>query len=316
MKKIKLVLKATLFCLAAVLSMSLAQAGPYGPWLNDNAPFGTNGNVILNWSFELPNLAKIQNGYDTVPYWFSSNPSAPGTPDTGVQGGNPPNAAEASYDGLWDAWTKESDGYHAQQTSSYIIQSNNCFLVSIASKNEFVYTLGWAHTNAYLTVVLYYGGTTNVVDVQNTNNTTLGTVGTPFFTNTFVILPGTSSHTTQLDYTNYFFGVITNAIPTNAIGKLIGIDISQTTTQYNSGAYAQQSWLDFDGVVVIPTNSISVIGTPITISPTNTVFGGDTLTFTESCFGSLPLILSMANRRRRRRRHDQHPSRDRGGHGV
>ena len=52
MKKIKLVLKATLFCLAAVLSMSLAQAGPYGPWLNDNAPFGTNGNVILNWSFE------------------------------------------------------------------------------------------------------------------------------------------------------------------------------------------------------------------------------------------------------------------------
>ena len=101
-----------------------------------------------------------------MPYWFSSNPSAPGTPDTGVQGGNPPNAAEASYDGIWDAWTKESDGYHAQQTSSYIIQSGNCFLVSIASKNEFVYTLGWAHTNAYLTVVLYYGGTTNVVDVE------------------------------------------------------------------------------------------------------------------------------------------------------
>ena len=287
MKKIKLVLKATLFCLAAVLSMGIAQAGPYGPWLNDDAPFGTNGNVILNWSYEMPNLLKIGSGFDTVPYWFSSNPNPPGTPDSGIQGGGPPNAAEASYDGIWDAWTKESDGYHAQQTSSYIIQQGDCFLVSIASKNEFVYTLGWAHTNAYLTVVLYYGGTSNTV-VGNAN-TSLGTVGTPFFTNTFVILPGSSSHTTQLDYTNYFFGVITNVIPTNAIGKLIGIDISQTTTQYNSGAYAQQSWLDFDGVVVVPTNGISPISSPIMISPTNTVFGGETLTFTENAFGSLPL---------------------------
>ena len=75
MKRIKLVLKATLFCLAAVLSMGVAQAeNPQVPAANNTAPFGTNGNVILNYSFEDENtnvVTKIQSGLDTIPYWFS-----------------------------------------------------------------------------------------------------------------------------------------------------------------------------------------------------------------------------------------------------
>jgi hypothetical protein len=268
--------------------MGVVQAGPYGPWENDNAPFGTNGNVIANWSFELPGTVKIQSGFDTVPYWFSSNPTPPTPSDTGVQGGNPPNAPEASYDGLWDAWLKESDGYHCRQTTSHVIQQGDCFLVSIASKNEFVYTTGWAFTNAYLTVVLYYGGTPDVV--SGNANVTLGTEGTPFFTNTFLIPPGTGSHTTQLDYTNYFFGVVTNEVPAAAIGQPIGIDIWQSTTNYNPNADAAQAWLDFDGVVVIPTNGIPPIAAPVILTPTNSVWGGDTMTFTENAFGSTPLI--------------------------
>jgi hypothetical protein len=294
MKKIKLVLKVTLFCLAAALSLGRAQAQPYwttNGWPNDYAPFGTNGNLLYNWSFELPGYAKIPTGFDTVPGWFSDNLNPPAVPDSGIQGGT--NTAlsnvEASYDGTWDAYTKESDGYHCRQTTPYIIKQGDCFLVSIASKNEFVYTEGWAQTDAYLSVALYYGGTTNVLGVGGTNNISIGTVGTYFFTNTFVIHPGQGSHTVKLDITNYFFGVISDFVPTNAIGQPIGIDIWQSTTQYNANAYAPQDWLDMDGVVLIPTNGIPPITTPVVLTPTNSVWGGETLTFTENAFGSTPL---------------------------
>ena len=135
-------------------------------------------------------------------------------------------------------------------------------------------------------------GTTNIVvgSVNGDTNQTLGTAGTPFFTNTFNILPSPASiHTAYADWTNYYFGVITNAIPTNAIGQPIGIDIWQSTTQYNSGADATKSWLQFDAVVVVPTNGIPPIAAPVTISPTNSVYGGETLTLGENAFGSLPI---------------------------
>ena len=284
MKKIKLVLKATLFCLASALSMGLAQAGPYGPWLNDNAPFGTNGNVINNWSFERPNIAKIQSGFDTVPYWFSRATSA----DTGIEGGSPPNVAEAAYDGLWGAFLYEQEHIHAMQTTSYIIQRSDCFLVSVASKAVFTHTASWGPADGYLSVVLYYGGTPNVV--SGNVNTTLGTMGTPFFTNVIHVVQATDgSHINQLDYTNYFFGVITNSIPDAATNHVLGIDITQVTTNFNPNADSTKDWLSFDGVVVIPTNGIPPIAAPVALTPTNSVWGGDTLTFTEIAFGSTPL---------------------------
>ena len=274
MKKHLFITGAVLCCLASTLRLGIAQAQPY-PWPNNNAPFGTNGNVIYNWSFELPGTVKIPIGFDTVPGWFGGVAVQNG--DSGIQGGNPPNAVEASYDGIWDAYTKASDGCHAKQTTGYIIQQGNCFQVSVASKNEWVLTPSFTHTDGYLSVALYYGGTSN-------------TEGTLFFTNTFVIHPAPNpSHTNQLDWTNYFFGVITNSVPAAAIGQPLGIDIWQSTAQYNPAADPNFSWLDFDGVVVIPTNGIvPTISLPV-ISPTNLVWGGETLILSASAFGSLPL---------------------------
>ena len=292
MKKIKLVLKTALFCLAAVLSMGIAQAQSYWTtnWVNDNAPFGTNGNLINNWSFELPGTVKIQSGFDTVPYWFSDEAGFTGN-DSGIQGGTIPanSNVEDSYDGTWDAFTRADQGFHARQTTGYVIQQGDCFLVSVASKGEWINDVNWTKIDGYLSVMLYYGGTADVV--VGGANQTVGTVGTPFFTNTFVIhpAPGGGSHTTHTDWTNYFFGVITNSIPTNAIGHIIGIDVWQSTTQYNANADGAQCWLDFDGVVLIPTNGIPPIAAPVVLTPTNSVWGGDTLTFSENCFGSLPM---------------------------
>jgi hypothetical protein len=255
MKKTQLVLKATLFCLAAALSMGVAQA---------------TTNLLYNYSFELPGTGKITTGFDTVPGWFSANPSPPTTPDSGVQPG------EVPPDGTYDAFTKESDGYHARQTTSHLIQQGECYLVNIWMKNEFVHTLTWGATDGYLTMMLYYGGTAN-------------TVGTPFFTNTFLVHPGQGSHTVGTDWTNYFFGILTNSVPTAAFNQTLGVDIWQSSSVSNVNAVASQSWLDFDAPAVIGTNGISPILDPVVITPTNVVWGGETLTLTEHAFGSLPM---------------------------
>ena len=278
--------KTALFCFVMALGVTLAQAQPYwqtNGWPNDNAPFGTNGNVIENWSFELPPNTDISTGFDTVPYWFSS-PHQTFSSTSGMDS----TGGEAPPDGLGTCWETCSDLCHVRQTTSHIIQQGDCFLFGMWIKNEWVYTAGWIHTDAYMTVVLYYGGTTDVV--VNGANQTIGTLGTPFFTNTFVIHPAPNpSHTIQSDWTNYFFGVITNWIPANAIGQPIGIDFWDSTTNYNPNDDPFQTWLNFDGVILIPTNGIPPIAAPVVLTPTNSVWGGDTLTFTESCFGSLPM---------------------------
>ena len=268
------------------LGVALAQAQPYwqtNGWPNDNAPFGTNGNVINNWSFEAPPNTDIGTGWDTIPYWFSS-PHQTFSSTSGMDS----TGGEAPPDGLGTCWETCSDLCHVRQTTSHIIQQGDCFLFGMWVKNEWAYTAGWGHTDGYITVVLYYGGTTNVVagDV----NTSIGTVGTPFFTNTFVIHPAANpSHTEIMDWTNYFFGVITDWIPTNAIGQTIGIDFWDSTTNFNPNDDPYQTWLNFDGVILIPTNGIAPIASPLVLTPTNSVWGGDTLTFSENCFGSLPI---------------------------
>ena len=277
MKKTSLVQKATLFCLAAALSMGIAKAG--------------TTNLIFNYSFEIPGTGKIASGFDTVPGWFSSNPSPPATPDSGIQAGeDAPDGPFGPFNvNNYDAYTKGTDGYHARQTTSHLIQQGECFKVSYWAKNDWVFGNATSWTNGYWTVVLYYGGTQNVV-VGGTNNASLGTVGTPFYTNNMSILPApgtTHSHTTPADWTNYFFGVITDAVPALAFNQPLGIDIWNSTTQYNAGAGLV--WLDIDDVVVYATNGISPIATPIVVTPTNTVWTGGTLYFTENAFGSTPM---------------------------
>ena len=268
MKKIKLVLKTALFCLAAALTMGVAQAGT-----------GTT-NLLNNWSFELPGTGKISTGFDTIPYWFSDATAT----DSGVENGEvPPDGS------TWNAYMKGSDTYcRANQTTTHLIQNGECYIASIWCKNEWVYTSNYAHTNGYLTVVLYYGGTPDIV-VGN-GNATLGTVGTPFFTNTFVILPGSASHLIETDWTNYVFGVITDAIPAAAIGQPIGIQFWNSSTQYNASVDGTKTWMEEDDVHLYATNGISPISTPVALTPTNSVWGGDTLTFTENAFGSTPLV--------------------------
>ena len=267
MKQMKLVLKAVLFCLAATLSMGVAQA---------------TTNLLYNYSFELPGTGKINTGFDTVPGWFSRNLTPPTTSDSGIQPG------EVPPDGAYDGYTLESDGYHVRQTTSHVIQQGKCFLVSVWSKNEFVHDSGWNPTDGYLTMVLYYGGTPDVV--LGGTNATLGTVGTPFFTNTFHILPGQGQHTVATDWTNYLCGVITNVVPTNAIGNVLGLDMWQSSAEFNPNTDPTKAWLDFDAPSIVGTNGIPPIATPVTLSPTNSVYGGQTLTFNENCFGSLPLV--------------------------
>ena len=271
MKKIKLVLKATLFCLAAALSMGLAQAGT-----------GTT-NLLQNWSFELPGTGKITTGYDTIPYWFSRAIAF----DSGVESGEvPPDGS------TWCAYMDATNAdVRANQTTTHIIQTNECFIASIWIKNEWIWTVGYQHTNGYVSVVLYYGGTPDVVvnGVSGPYNETLGTVGTPFFTNTFEILPGSASHTTETDWTNYVFGVISDWIPTNAIGQPIGIQFWNSSTQYNNAVDGTKAWMELDDVQLFATNGIAPILSPVGLTPTNSVWGGDTLTFSESAFGSLPL---------------------------
>ena len=267
MKKIKLVLKATLFCLAAALSMGLAQAGT-----------GTT-NLLLNWSFEQPATGKISTGYDTVPYWFSDAIAF----DSGVESGEvPPDGS------TWSAYMDATNiDVRANQTTSHLIQPGECFIASIWCKNEWVFTLNYAHTNGYLSVMLYYGGTPDTV--SGDVNTSLGTVGTPFFTNTFVIPPGSASHTTESDWTNYSFGVIADSIPADAIGKPIGIQFWNSSTQYNTSVWGQHAWMSMDDVQLFATNGIAPILSPVVLTPTNSVWGGETLTFSESAFGSTPL---------------------------
>ena len=266
MKNNSFVIKAALFCFAMALGASLAQAGT-----------GTT-NLLYNGSFELPTNTDINTGFDSVPGWWSGPGPFPGGTGMDSTGG------EAPPDGLGTAWDTTSDNCHMRQNTSHLIQQGECFLVGIYVKNEWVYTAGWIHTNGYVSVALFYGGS------PKTSNPGEGTVGTYFFTNTFVILPAANpSHTNPLDWTNYVFGVITNFVPAAAIGQPIGIDIWDSTTNYNSADDPVQSWMNFDAVSLIATNGISPIATPVTISPTNTVFGGETLAFSESCFGSLPL---------------------------
>ena len=259
MKKTKLVLKGTLCCLAAALGLGIAQAGT-----------GTT-NLLLNWSFELPGTGKITTGYDTVPYWFSDATAT----DTGVENGEvPPDGS------LWNAYSMASDNVRANQTTTHIIQPGECFLVSLWAKNEWVTTDSYAHTNGYISVALYYGGGPT-------------TVGTPFFTNTFAIVPAPApqSHTRQADWTNYVFGVIAETIPAAATNQPIGIQIWQSSLQYNSSiSSAHGSWLEMDDVQMFGTNGIPPIAKPVVLSPTNSVWGGDTLTFAESAFGSTPLV--------------------------
>ena len=161
------------------LGATLVQAQPYwqtNGWPNDNAPFGTNGNVIQNWSFEIPTNTDIGTGWDTIPYWFST-PHQTFSSTSGMDS----TGGEAPPDGLGTCWETCSNLCHVRQTTSHIIQQGDCFLFGMWVKNEWVFTASYGHTNAYLTVVLYYGGTTNVVDVQNTNNTDLGNRGNAVF---------------------------------------------------------------------------------------------------------------------------------------
>ena len=276
MKKIKLVLKATLFCLAATLSLGVPQAVIGTP------NWGTT-NLLLNYTFDQPAIGKITTGYDTVPYWFSDGTKY----DSGVETGEvpPDGGAYCAYqDGT-------NTNIRANQTTTYLIQTNECFIASVWAKNEWIWTAGYAHTNGYLTVVLYYGGTPDVVGETNgvPYNVSLGTVGTPFITNTFVILPGSASHTTPTDWTNYVFGVIKDWIPTNAIGQPIGIQFWNSSTQYNAAVDGIQAWMELADVWLYGTNGISPILTPIGLTPTNSVWGSETLTFSESAFGSIPL---------------------------
>jgi hypothetical protein len=270
MKKIQLVLKAILFCVTAALSMGIAQAQPW-PWPNDNAPFGTNGNFIQNWSFEIPaQAAKIQTGYDVgVSNWFSNLMFAGS--DTGVESGT------GCYEGNRQAFDKESDHIHCKQTTSHLIQQGECYLVSIGLKNEFVNDASMNKVDAYMSVALYYGGTVN-------------TEGTTFITNNILVHPSPNNNNNiATDFTNYFFGVITNSVPAAAIGQPIGIDIWQTSSLYNTNVNPAEAWLAFDGVVIISTNGIPPLPGSLVVSPANWVWGGETLTFSESASGSLPM---------------------------
>ena len=144
-------------------------------------------------------------------------------------------------------------------------------------KNESVYTLNWTHTNGYMSVALYYGGTSN-------------TVGTTFFTNTFCVPPGSGSDAVMTDWTNYVFAVISNSVPSAAWGTNLGIVIWQSTTNYNPAADTAQSWLRFDAVSVIPTNAVTPIANLPTISPVTTSYGNNVITNTEVAFGTPTLV--------------------------
>ena len=217
MKTIKLVTKAVLFCLAAAVSMGVARA---------SSPPPTPTNVIYNWSFEMEDtnvVTKIFSGFDNctnVPGWFGG-PAV----NSGIEYFHDPGLPEACTNGIWDAWLMQSDNTSANQTTGYLIQHVDSYVVSLWMKNEWCHTLAWVHTNAYMSIILYYGGTSN-------------TVGNPFFTNTFCILPGSATHTTVTDWTNYVFAVISNQVPPAALGQPLGIEIWQTTTNFNPGAYA------------------------------------------------------------------------------
>jgi hypothetical protein len=273
MKKIKLVLKAILFCVAAALSMGIAQALPYwqtNGWPNDNAPFGTNGNFINNWSFELPaQTAKIQSGFNGVTNWFS-NTNFVGS-DTGIETGT------GCYDGTRQAFLKDSDGIHIEQTTSHLIQQGECFLVSVGLKNEFVNDANMIKVDAWISVSLFYGGTTN-------------TEGIKFSTNNILVHPSPNDNNNiASDFTNYFFGVITDAVPFAALGQPIGIDIWQTSSQYNTNVNPLLSWIAVDGVAILSTNGIPPLPGGMVVTPANWVWGGETLNFSESVSGSTPM---------------------------
>jgi hypothetical protein len=76
---------------------------------------------------------------------------------------------------------------------------------------------------------------------------------------------------------------------TVATNQVLGIDIWNASAQFNTNADSSKAWLDFDAVVVISTNGIPPITTPVVTTPTNSVWGGETLTNIENCFGSTPL---------------------------
>ena len=264
MKKIKLVLKAILFCVAAALSMGIAQAQPW-PWPNDNAPFGTNGNFINNWSFELPaQTTKIQTGFDGVTNWFS-NTNFVGS-DTGIETGT------GCYEGTRQAFLKDSDGIHIKQTTSHIIQQGECFLVSVGLKNEFVNDVNMNKIDGWISVSLFYGGTTN-------------SEGITFTTNNILVHPSPNNNNNlATDFTNYFFGVITDQVPVTAIGTNVGIDIWQTSSQLNTNV--TMAWIAVDGVVVISTNGIPPLAGGMVMAPANWGWGGETVTITEGASGS------------------------------
>ena len=201
-------------------------------------------NLLQNASFEQPaSGSKIYSGFSSttqpdVPSWFT--PGDQQAVDTGVE-----NPGGAGFDGLYSAYLSILDSAaapgrgSAAQTTTYVLQTGDVLDLSLLGRPGYTFDGSWAPADATLHYVLSYGGAGS-------------TVGTTFAQGFIDFGTGNGG-----DWSS--FSVLGIAVPTAAVGQVLGIELYNSSNVEGGASLTTGSWIGVDNVSLTTVPEPSMI---------------------------------------------------------